>query len=402
MSHKNAGENPFSGIPRVEGAQELLDLAFSKAMRIAPPQIRRGADSLTKHREHERNRINTAANVLSDRLHRTVSKFPTLNTIHPFYIDLVNILLGDRKHANGMDVLKKALGAIQGTVEMIRRLESEFNSQLDGTYTKTQNTEIRTAAFGRYSSIIYQTEPHLEILQKAQQLLSGLPGFNPFQPSVVVAGVPNVGKSSFVRSATSGKPNIGSYPFTTKQLVFGHRKFGFITVQFCDTPGVLDRSLKERNEIELLAIAALKHISDLLIVIIDPSVSATYPVAQQLKLTEEFADFYPQAQLMLLVNKADLIDENQRNQLEQQVKEFVETHDFNIDATHGVHFISSLREDDIKKVLNSIEIIIKDKVLQLPKFRVLTVPEIAEDQLTLEEVIEEDVFFDEDRPVYLQ
>lgn len=390
-----AGANPFSKVSRIETMQELLDLAFSRAMKIAPPQMR-GAEPLVKNREYERNRVNTAANVLADRLQRIIAQFPSLNSVHPLYLELANVLLADPKRANGVDNLRKALGGLQGTVHLIRDVEQEINEALNGTFTKTQNIELRTSAFGRFSSIIYQIEPHLEILRKAQETLSELPGFNPMQPSVVVAGVPNVGKSSFVRNATSGKPNIGSYPFTTKRLVFGHRKFGFITAQFCDTPGILDRSLKERNEIELMAIAALKHISDILLVIIDPSISATYPVEQQLRLVGEFADFYPQAELMLVVNKMDLIDEEEQGRIRSQVKSFLSDGSLNIDPVHGVHFISSFNPSDISKVMDAINHVIKTKLLRTSKFQVLADPEIAEDQLTLEEVLDEDIIFEDD------
>ena len=394
MTTDMVGANPFANITRIESSQELLDLAFGRAMKIAPPQLR-GADPLVKNREYERNRINTAANVLADRLHRIISQFPSLNVVHPLYLELANILLG-KDQANGVDELKRALGALQGTVNLIRNVETELNEKLNGTFTKTQNIEIRNAAFGRFSSIVYQTEPHLEILRKAQETLSTLPGFNPLQPSVVVAGVPNVGKSSFVRNATSGKPNVGSYPFTTKRLVFGHRKFGFVSVQFCDTPGILDRSLKERNEIELMAIAALKHISDILLVIIDPSVAATYPVEQQLKLVLEFAEFYPQAEILLVVNKLDLISKQDREHVETEIKRFLSENPINLDPDHGVHFISSFSEDDISQVMDSVNHIVKTKLLKSHKFQVLTDPEIAEDQLTLQEVVDEEVFFGDD------
>ncbi len=390
-----AGANPFAKVNRIESPQELLDLAFGKAMKIAPPQLR-GAEPLVKNREYERNRVNTAANVLADRLQRIISQFPSLNSVHPLYLELAGILLADPRSSNGVDNLRKALGGLQGTVHLIRDVENEINEALNGTFTKTQNIELRTAAFGRFSSIIYQIEPHLDVLRKAQETLALLPGFNPMQPSVVVAGVPNVGKSSFVRNATSGKPNIGSYPFTTKRLVFGHRKFGFVTVQFCDTPGILDRSLKEHNEIELMAIAALKHISDILLVIIDPSISATYPVEQQLSLVTEFADFYPQAELMLVVNKVDLIGETERKEVESQVKDFIATHSLNVDPVHGVHFISSFNQDDLSQVMDSINHIVKTKLLRTSKFQVLTEPEIAEDQLTLEEVLDEEIYFEDD------
>jgi len=44
--------------------------------------------------------------------------------------------------------------------------------------------------------------------------------------TVVVAGYPNVGKSSFIRLVSTAEPEIAAYPFTTKGVIVGHRDLG--------------------------------------------------------------------------------------------------------------------------------------------------------------------------------
>ncbi|MHA2254158.1 MAG: NOG1 family protein, partial [Candidatus Kariarchaeaceae archaeon] len=262
---KNIG-NPFSVIKRIETHQELLDIAFKKAMKIKPPGGR--LDGLARSRTHEMNRINTAANVLVSRLERIVKSFPSFNLIHPFYTELTNVLLN-------LDNTKIALGRTFGIIKFIRDIEYEIIQKLDTTNSKEENRKLRKSAFGRFSSILDRLNPHLVSLEKARSILNPLPGFNPYLPSIVVAGVPNTGKSSLIKLTTSGKPDIARYPFTTKKLIFGHRQFDFISVQFIDTPGLLDRPLDQRNKIELQAIAALKHLSDILVFLIDASSGAS-------------------------------------------------------------------------------------------------------------------------------
>lgn len=41
-------------------------------------------------------------------------------------------------------------------------------------------------------------------------------------PTVVLVGMPNVGKSSIVTAVSSGTPEINDYPFTTRRLKIGH------------------------------------------------------------------------------------------------------------------------------------------------------------------------------------
>ncbi len=383
----NSFDNPFAKIFPVESPQELLDIAFNRAMNIAPPQMR-GSDPFTKKKEHDRNRVNTAANVLADRLNRIVDQFPSIDMVHPFYIELVKVLLADDQMGNGSDRLKKALGGLYGTIATIREVERDINDRFNSAKKKAQVIDLRGEAFGRFSSIIYRAEPHLLVIQEARELLVPLPGFNPTLPTVVVAGVPNVGKSSFVRSATSGKPQIGAYPFTTKRLIFGHKKLSFLQVQFCDTPGLLDRSLENRNEIELLAIAALKHISDILLIIVDPSDTATVPVEGQLNLIAEFYEYYPTAELLIVVNKVDKLNPSEIDPLRKKILTFTESNELDIEP-ESLLFISSLKEDDIKEVLTRIDQLIKDKILQKSKFKKLSDPVIPNDQLPLSETLED-------------
>jgi nucleolar GTP-binding protein len=84
-----------------------------------------------------------------------------------------------------------------------------------------------------------------------------------------------VGKSSLLRCLSSAKPEIAQYPFTTKEIHVGHieKTEKYITKRFqiIDTPGLLDRPLSKRNEIEKQAIAALTHLADLIVFVLDVS-----------------------------------------------------------------------------------------------------------------------------------
>ncbi|MHA2503417.1 MAG: GTPase, partial [Candidatus Kariarchaeaceae archaeon] len=190
-----------------------------------------------------------------------------------------------------------------------------------------------------------------------------LPGFNPTYPTVVITGVPNAGKSSFIKSNTSGKPEVASYPFTTKSVIFGHRQFKFFNIQFVDTPGLLDRSFMDRNDIELQALLALKYLSDILVFFYDPTGGGNSSDEDQMNLLREIAEFYPAMIMIGAVTKNDIVPAERIQEIMEKMKE---TQIFE----EGLIFsINNLSTDDSSNLLSKIEDLILNRLLKSPKFR---------------------------------
>jgi nucleolar GTP-binding protein len=68
-----------------------------------------------------------------------------------------------------------------------------------------------------------------------------MPVVDPHIPTLCLVGSPNVGKSSLVRILSSGKPEVCSYPFTTRGILMGHIVSNHERFQVTDTPGLLTR-----------------------------------------------------------------------------------------------------------------------------------------------------------------
>ena len=65
---------------------------------------------------------------------------------------------------------------------------------------------------------------------------------------------------------------VNHYPFTTKRIHVGHFTFRRLQYQIeNDTPGLLDRPMENRNQIEMQAISALEHLGSLVLFLIDDS-----------------------------------------------------------------------------------------------------------------------------------
>lgn len=265
--------------------------------------------SLRMKRE-ERSRIREIARLqefskqVKEKLTQVVEEFPSIDRLNPFYLELTGILVG-------IDKLKQSLGAVHNCIPPIDEITDKHVMALKLTNDFRQMKKTRSAAKGRISSILRATAPNLDFIIEAKKILSKLPGIAPNIPSIVCAGFPNVGKSTLVKMVSTAEPEIAYYPFTTRKLIIGHLKVGNQNVQIVDTPGILDRPMSERNDIELQAVAALKYLANVIIFMIDPSEACGWTFNQQMNLLTEVQRMFPLNPILIALNKIDITPDNQ-------------------------------------------------------------------------------------------
>jgi nucleolar GTP-binding protein len=238
--------------------------------------------------------VRAVSHSIHDRLVHIIQTFPEFETLPPFYYETVDILYGIPR-------LKKSLGAI-GWAARWARLHGP-----DLVYETRKGGDplaSRKRAVARLASVVHQIDPDLRFLNDVRNVIRKLPHIEDVF-TVVVAGYPNVGKSSFIRLVSSASPEVASYPFTTKGVIVGHRISGRKRMQFIDTPGVLDRLPEERNPIERQAMAAIANIADVILFILDPSEQCGFPLGDQVRLSEEIGSSLD-VPLVVVANKSDI------------------------------------------------------------------------------------------------
>jgi nucleolar GTP-binding protein len=273
-------------IPTVPTAEEILDRSLRRAaFRMKEKRNRERAD---------REFVMAVAASLHDRLVKVIRSFPEFETLPPFSRDLVEILFGIEK-------LRVALGAVGWAAKHTRRIGGEMSREI----RRSSDTRgVRKRAVARLSSIVHRVDGDLRFLNEVRNTLRALPVLRE-EFTVVVAGYPNVGKSSFIRLVSTAEPEVASYPFTTKGIIVGHRKEGRSGIQFVDTPGLLDRPPGERSPMERQALSALMHAAHAVLFILDPSETCGYPLDRQLALLSAVKEMV-RVPLLVAVNKADV------------------------------------------------------------------------------------------------
>jgi nucleolar GTP-binding protein len=279
---------PFEDLPTTLTADELVDKAFSRAARAG--RAKSGVDA-------QQSMLMTATNIVSDNLENTVNDWPDFGTLDPFYYELADALAD-------VDALRQSLNELSWASRKAVDIRKEYESRLVRGDEETAR-KLRKQAFARVADVVEEIEDDIETLADAREDLRTLPDIRPDEPTIVIAGYPNVGKSSFVNTVTRASNETASYPFTTTGVAVGHVERDRIRYQLVDTPGLLDRPPEERNEIEAQAVSALEHAADAVLVILDPSGNCGYPLADQLELRDAIADRFD-VPVLTIANKADL------------------------------------------------------------------------------------------------
>ncbi|MFX1377248.1 MAG: NOG1 family protein [Promethearchaeota archaeon] len=304
-------KNPFNEFYHVSDSKELLDIAFKRGMK-STAQVSKNAPILIKAKKKESKRIKVATEVLVKRILNIIKMVPIIDELPDFYRELASIIVD-------IDKLKLSLGKLNGILPILSKIEREYLNRLKTIEFPKEGDRLRRAAFGRISSIINKQDKNLKYLNEIRGNLRRIPTIDYTMPCIVVAGYPNVGKSSIVKSiSTNKKIEVKEYPFTTKQLNMGHLeiegRFENIKIQCLDTPGILDRPMSKRNNIELQAILALRLISDLILFVFDPTPACGYDIESQIELYREIKMNFSKEgkiEIIIIFNKIDLAKESE-------------------------------------------------------------------------------------------
>jgi nucleolar GTP-binding protein len=288
----------FNKILVIDTADEILERCFKRARKKTVADN----DPFYRRKKTIIARTESFATSLIDILGSYVKSFPSIDKLPLFYQELILIQIDTNS-------LNHSLGAISWAQQTSQQVFNTQMKQLRKIGQITPMLEKQKEIYGRLSSIIKQVDKNLHILSEARTIFQTFPEIQDI-PTVVIAGYPNVGKSSLLQRLSKSKPVIAQYPFTTKEISVGHlqRKKGFLIEQFqlIDTPGLLDRPMEKRNHIELLAIAALNHLADIIVFMFDSTETCGYTLRDQKNLLEEIGKLFTNVPFVLVENKQDM------------------------------------------------------------------------------------------------
>lgn len=253
---------------------------------------------LVTAKKREKRRVEAVYKVLKKHLERSIRILNAYYIAEPFYRDLIKLRFSEEK-------LRKSLKRLLGSRRVLERLREEYLEKIDAIKNTEDGKMIRKQALGRLLSILERQKKQIQLSREIWKYAHKLPSVNFEEPIVVISGAPNVGKSSLINKLSNAKLSVASYPFTTKEIHLGHLQTRFSRIQFIDTPGLLDRPFKERNDIEMQAIYALKHLPHLIIFMLDPTFESYYEPEKQISIFKEVVGLFEDKPYLIVVNKID-------------------------------------------------------------------------------------------------
>ncbi|MBJ35712.1 MAG: hypothetical protein CMB62_03825 [Euryarchaeota archaeon] len=282
-------------IKNIATSEELIDRALRRASKVEEKV--RNADyraRLTAVRK-----IHSVADNLANPMISYVKAFPSFDTIHPFDREIINLTVG-------VDMLKKSLGAVDWARKEVLMIATKYVPKARARKSAENTMKIMSEAYTKMTNVVRQISKNLDFLISARSIFRNLPNVDTESPIAVFAGAPNVGKSSLIGSVSTGRPEVKSYPFTTKAVSLGHIKKKYTVLQVMDTPGLLDRSDLERNDMEKQGIAAFDYLEPIIVFLTDLTGTSGYSVEMQTNLRDELKLRYPKCEWIDVFSKNDL------------------------------------------------------------------------------------------------
>jgi nucleolar GTP-binding protein len=295
---KKKRTNDFQGLPTVPKSDDIIERCF-KDMRKSrlPMKSRKFQSTHAKKRAYAKTSITSFAKSAYTSLHDIVTSFPNISSMTETQKQLISL-------EYTIDSLKISLARIKGTLPQVRRFERQYMGKTRMHLDELEYDKHINSAIARITSLIKRLDSTFVMLESFRKTLRELPVIRDDMPVCAISGFPNVGKSTLLAKLTSAKPEISSYPFTTKGLNLGILSKSSLRIQLIDTPGALNRS--KANIIEQRAYVILENAADIAVFVYDPT--NHYSLQDQLLLFERVKKIIGDNKVLFYVSKGDIVN----------------------------------------------------------------------------------------------
>ena len=250
---------------------------------------------------------------LKERMIKDLELFPQPSSFHPLDRQIIEFSISTHeKNISYNDRMPFYVEKIKRAKKITTRINHIVNNIIkknlkSADSPKEVNEILKEGKYELRELISDSDQNDWKQLSDMAIFLRGLPVLDLNLSTISLVGAPNVGKSSLVRALSSGKPEVNHYPFTTRGILIGHldvlnnnknildNKYNTFDIdkyiQVIDTPGILNRPYKSRNNIEKLTFSVLDNTSSAIVFVMDFS-KFGLATEEQLEMRAEIQNRY--------------------------------------------------------------------------------------------------------------
>ncbi|TVU42921.1 hypothetical protein EJB05_09346 [Eragrostis curvula] len=295
---KHEAVGAFQKIPMVMPATDILMSAQRKSRNVPPTK---GIANIAKR---ERNKgakqLDALMKELSVPLRTYTENFPKRKHLHPYERSLIELTFGEGYY-------EQVIGRVDALRKRITSVGKQHASVCAKSTTKREAEERLAEGRKKLEEAFQQGKHAIDDLVNVAKALRSMPVVDLHIPTLCLVGSPNVGKSSLVRVLSSGKPEVCSYPFTTRGVLMGHIVSNHERFQVTDTPGLLTRHDDDRNNIERLTLAVLSYLPIAVLYVHDLSEDCGTSVADQYTTYKHIKERFGDRLWLDVISKCDLL-----------------------------------------------------------------------------------------------
>ena len=256
--------------PQLFKSKDLIDMVIKQLMK--DPETNNNIFKFVDEFQHK----------VTERYETIVGQLPDYSKMEPYYLMMSKNIVPE-------GTMEKHKNHYLATITIINQLSEKYKKLVRVQRQLSDKIKLQKEYLGRVTSAIKKLDKTTDILYTYADDFKRIP--NPRKLfTIVIVGVPNTGKTTFLTQLTDADPEINSYAFTTKSLNFGYFKKREEVIQVIDTPGLIHSEFKEMNIIEKQAIVALKALANVIVFLYNKNQTYEYQKEILDKIIEENQD----------------------------------------------------------------------------------------------------------------